>query len=141
MNTSLKTLLIATASAAALLGAGSAVAHSNDDAFSNVSLHYLASQGQGWVNHHVRYATGEASELDNGPLHAGHRSRQIRSNDSPSADLLSSDASLDRHLASYTRELLDRGGWHNPHIPNPLYGPANELIAVEVGSGLTTGPA
>jgi hypothetical protein len=52
---------------------------------------------------------------------------------SPSGDLLMGEI-----VASYSRSILDRGGWENTLMTNSEYTAANPLLAVGVGSGATS---
>ena len=51
----------------------------------------------------------------------------------PSGDML-----LGEIVASYSRSILDRGGWENTLMTNSEYTAANPLLAVGVGSGATS---
>lgn len=42
-------------------------------------------------------------------------------------------------IASYTRSVLDKGGWENTLMRNSNYTAANPLLAVSIGSGATSG--
>jgi hypothetical protein len=48
----------------------------------------------------------------------------------------SADQHLMRIVAQYRRPMLDRGGWANPYLPSTGLG--NPMLAVAVGSGLTS---
>jgi hypothetical protein len=45
---------------------------------------------------------------------------------------------MDEIVASYTRSLMDKGGWENTLMTNSEYTAANPLLAVGVGSGATS---
>jgi hypothetical protein len=51
---------------------------------------------------------------------------------------LSGDQQMGEVVASYTRSILDRGGWENTWMTNSNYTAANPLMAVGVGSGATS---
>lgn len=51
----------------------------------------------------------------------------------------SADALFDEEVRRYTRALLDRGGWYNPHAPSRRYEGGNALLAVLPGAGVTRG--
>jgi hypothetical protein len=50
----------------------------------------------------------------------------------------SADQLLQALVASYDRELLDRGAWQNPVFPDEHYAAAAPLLHTAVGSGVTT---
>jgi hypothetical protein len=50
----------------------------------------------------------------------------------------SGDLQMGEIVASYTRSILDRGGWENSLMTNSEYTAANPLLAVGVGSGATS---
>lgn len=54
---------------------------------------------------------------------------------------ISADEQLGRILASFNREMLDRGGWQNTFLSNSRYASGNALLAVQVGEGVTLGGA
>lgn len=51
----------------------------------------------------------------------------------------SGDAMLNDEVRRFTRAVLDRGGWDNPHAPSPGYDSGNVLLAVLPGAGVTFG--
>ena len=51
---------------------------------------------------------------------------------------LSGDMLMGEIVASYSRSILDRGGWENTLMTNSEYTAANPLLAVGVGSGATS---
>lgn len=51
----------------------------------------------------------------------------------------SADAIMAEHIAHYSRKVLDRGGWSNPHAPARGYDSGNPLLAVEPGTGSVAG--
>lgn len=53
----------------------------------------------------------------------------------------SGDQLLQQRLVSYTRELLDRGGWRNAWVTEAHYAAGEPLLAVAVGAGVTSGSA
>jgi hypothetical protein len=53
----------------------------------------------------------------------------------------SADAQMANVLASYTRGVLDAGGWVNPYVTDQSYATGNALLAVRIGEGLTSGPS
>lgn len=54
---------------------------------------------------------------------------------------VSADKQLGWIIASYNRDMLDRGGWENVVQTNSRYASGNALLAVRLGEGLTTGGA
>lgn len=56
---------------------------------------------------------------------------------------LPGDPSADQRMAEiaagYRREVLDRGGWRNPHAPASHYAAGEPLQAARIGGGVTTG--
>lgn len=48
------------------------------------------------------------------------------------------DRRLTLIVATYTRELLDRGGWANPWVSEPHYAAGEPLLSVQVGDGATS---
>lgn len=59
----------------------------------------------------------------------------VRAAESP----LSGDLQMAEVVASYTRPMLDRGGWDNTLMRDSGYAAANPLLAAQVGSGATSG--
>jgi hypothetical protein len=57
------------------------------------------------------------------------------------ANLHSGDAQMAVVLASYTRGVLDAGGWVNPFVSDQSYAVGNPLLAARVGEGVTSGSA
>jgi hypothetical protein len=53
----------------------------------------------------------------------------------------SADTQMAIVLASYTRGVLDAGGWVNPYVSDQTYAVGNALLAVRIGEGLTSGPS
>lgn len=51
----------------------------------------------------------------------------------------SADAIMAEQVAHYSRKVLDRGGWSNPHAPGSGYDAGNPLLAVQPGNGLSSG--
>jgi hypothetical protein len=119
MNTS---HLIAVASLALLTGAMPAAAQTagpaiNADAAMNHHLlqEYKNLGPRTWVNPMMPAATGN----DGAPA-------------------LSADLRLQRQVASYTREMLDRGGWRNAWAAGDHYAAGEPLLAAAVGAGVTS---
>jgi hypothetical protein len=50
----------------------------------------------------------------------------------------SADQVLAGILVSYTRQVLDRGGWSNPVMATQDYAAGNPLLVVRAGDGVTT---
>lgn len=50
----------------------------------------------------------------------------------------SGDARLQAQVAAYTRQAMDRGGWANPWVRDTRYAAGEPLLAVAVGSGVTS---
>lgn len=51
----------------------------------------------------------------------------------------SGDVQIRWIIASYTRTILDKGGWENTLMSNSKYTASNPLLAVSIGSGATSG--
>jgi hypothetical protein len=82
----------------------------------NQTLHgyqQLSQHGQ-WINHLMPAATGIQPHTE-----------------------ASADQKMVGIIASYTREVLDRGGWINTILTNSIYASGNPLLAVRVGEGVT----
>jgi hypothetical protein len=54
---------------------------------------------------------------------------------------VSADQQLQQRVAGYTRESLDRGGWRNAWVAGSHYAAGEPLLAVAVGTGVTSGGA
>jgi hypothetical protein len=82
----------------------------------HLSQHYKNLGQRTWVNLMMPAATG-----------------------SDAAAAVSADQLLQQRLASYTRELLDRGGWRNAWAAGDHYAAGEPLRAAAVGTGVTSG--
>lgn len=51
----------------------------------------------------------------------------------------SADAIMAEQVAHYSRKVLDRGGWNNPHAPGSGYDAGSPLMAVQPGNGVSSG--
>ncbi len=111
--TTVQTLAAALAIAAA--GALPAQAAPADEQLQDVLQQYRSADARGqWVNILMPAATGLASAAPSGDQH------------------------LDRIVAAYTREQLDRGGWANAWVREDHYAAGEPLLAVRIGDGVTT---
>ena len=111
--TTAQTLAAALAIAAA--GVFPAQAAPADEQLQDVLQQYRGADERGqWVNALMPEATGLASAAPSGDQH------------------------LNRLVAAYTREQLDRGGWANAWVREDHYAAGEPLLAVRVGDGVTT---
>lgn len=105
------------AAAFAITAAGvfPARAASADEQMAHTLQQYRSAEARGqWVNTLMPVATGFASAAPSGDQH------------------------LNRIVAAYTREQLDRGGWSNAWVTNDSYAAGEPLLAVRIGDGVTT---
>ena len=106
---------LAAALAIAAAGIFPAQAAPADEQLQDVLQQYRSAETRGqWVNALIPEATGLASAATSG------------------------DQRLDRIVATYTREQLDRGGWANAWVREDHYAAGEPLLAVRVGEGVTT---
>ena len=75
--------------------------------------HHLQSRGE-WQNRWLPRATGSVV-----------------------AGAMSADEHMRKIISGYDRKTLDRGGWMNPYMTNSGYSAGSQLLAAEVGSGIT----
>lgn len=112
--------IVPAAFGAALTLTSALSAHAGDDSANvimNRTLHgyqQLLSQRDQWINHWMPAATGSQP-------HTG----------------ASADQRMVAIIASYTREVLDRGGWVNSVLTNSEYASGNPLLSARVGEGLS----
>jgi len=103
------------AAAMGLPSDGAAEGQSADVAYQRMLQTYRGPTEARWVNNVVPEASGDYV-----------------------AKTASADQRLDRIVAAYTRETLDRGGWYNSYAPDTGYSAPDVLVAVNVGNGVTT---
>jgi hypothetical protein len=108
-------LTLAAALAIAAAGIFPAQAAPADEQLNDVLQQYRSAETRGqWINTLMPEATGLASAAPSGDQH------------------------LNRLVATYTREQLDRGGWANAWVTTEGYAAGEPLLAVRVGDGVTT---
>ncbi len=94
---------------------GAAEGESADVAFQRMLSTFSGPSDARWVNKLVPEASGDYVAAEG-----------------------SADERLNRMVAAYNRDTLDRGGWNNVYAPDSNYAAPNTLLAVDIGEGVTT---